>query len=81
MSPKYSTFFKFALAGACFYFARAVMKPRGTRVAKVLGRGTEGELLKMLKQDLASVRQVKPLARRDHSVELFVMAMGFRFGG
>ncbi len=45
---------------------------------KVLRGGTEGELLKQMKKDFASVRHVKPMASRDDSAELFVLAMGFR---
>ena len=70
-----------ALAEAGFDFARSVLKPGGTYLAKVLRGGTEGELLKMMKQDFASVRHVKPMASRDDSAELFVLATGFRGGG
>jgi 23S rRNA (uridine2552-2'-O)-methyltransferase len=40
--------------------------------------GTEGELLKQLKLDFASVKHVKPMSSRDDSAELFVLATGFR---
>jgi 23S rRNA (uridine2552-2'-O)-methyltransferase len=46
----------------------------------VLRGGTEGEMLKMMKKDFASVRHLKPMASRDDSAELFVLAMGFRGG-
>ena len=41
-------------------------------------RPFEGEMLKQMKKDFASVRHVKPMSSRDDSAELFVLAMGFR---
>ena len=67
-----------ALAEAGYYFAKQVLKPGGTYLAKVLRGGTEGEILKLMKKDFSSVRHVKPMASRDDSAELFVLAMGFR---
>ena len=67
-----------ALAEAGYDFARQVLKPGGTFLAKVLRGGTEGELLKLMKKDFATVRHVKPMASRDDSAELFVLAMRFR---
>jgi len=67
-----------ALAEAGYDFAMQVLKPGGTYLAKVLRGGTEGELLKLMKKDFASVRHVKPIASRDDSAELFVLAMVFR---
>lgn len=67
-----------ALAEAGLYFAKEVLKPGGTYLAKVLRGGTEGDLLKLMKKDFASVRHVKPMASRDDSAELFVLATGFR---
>jgi 23S rRNA (uridine2552-2'-O)-methyltransferase len=69
-----------ALAEAGYGFAREVLKPGGTYLAKVLRGGTEGELLQKMKQDFATVRHVKPMASRDDSAELFVLATGFRAG-
>lgn len=66
------------LAEAGYEFAKQVLKPGGTYLAKVLRGGTEGEMLKMMKKDFTSVRHVKPMASRDDSAELFVLAMGFR---
>ena len=68
------------LAEAGYEFARQVLKPGGTYLAKVLRGGTESEMLKLMKKDFASVRHVKPMASRDDSAELFVLAMGFRGG-
>jgi 23S rRNA (uridine2552-2'-O)-methyltransferase len=66
------------LAEAGYDFARQVLKPGGTYLAKVLRGGTESDLLKAMKKDFATVRHVKPMASRDDSAELFVLAMGFR---
>jgi 23S rRNA (uridine2552-2'-O)-methyltransferase len=68
------------LAEAGFEFARDILKPGGTYLAKVLRGGTEGDLLKRFKLDFATVRHVKPMASRDDSAELFVLATGFRGG-
>ncbi len=67
-----------ALAETAHDFARQVLKPGGTFLAKVLRGGTEGDLLKQLKLDFTKVMHVKPMASRDDSAELFVLAMGFR---
>jgi 23S rRNA (uridine2552-2'-O)-methyltransferase len=66
------------LAEAAAEFARAVLKPGGAFLAKVLQGGTEATLLTDLKRDFATVRHVKPAASRTDSAELYVLAMGFR---
>lgn len=66
------------LAEAAYDFAKDVLKPGGTFLAKVLRGGTEGEVLRELKKDFATVRHVKPMSSRDDSAELFVLATGFR---
>jgi 23S rRNA (uridine2552-2'-O)-methyltransferase len=66
------------LLEAAQMFANDVLKPGGTFLAKVLRGGTEGDLLASLKKDFATVRHVKPMASRDDSAELFVLATGFR---
>lgn len=53
------------LAETGYEFARDVLKPGGIFLAKVLRGGTEGDLLKRLKMDFATVRHVKPMASRD----------------
>ena len=57
---------------------RQVLKPGGIYLAKVLRGGTESDMLKLMKKDFTTVRHVKPMASRDDSAELFVLAMGFR---
>jgi 23S rRNA (uridine2552-2'-O)-methyltransferase len=59
-------------------FAREVLAPGGSFVAKVLQGGTEGELLAMLKRDFKTVKHIKPPASRKDSAELYVLATGFR---
>lgn len=59
-------------------FARAVLAPGGTFLAKVLRGGTEHQLLADLKRDFQSVAHVKPPASRRDSAELYVLAKGFR---
>jgi 23S rRNA (uridine2552-2'-O)-methyltransferase len=67
-----------ALVEAAADFAREVLKPGGTFVAKVLQGGTETSLLAALKRDFAQVRHVKPAASRAGSAELYLLASGFR---
>ena len=67
-----------ALAEAGYEFAKEVLKPGGTYLAKVLRGGTESDILKLMKKDFASVRHVKPPASRKESAELYVVASGFR---
>ena len=67
-----------ALAEAAHDFARGVLRPGGTFVAKVLRGGTERSLLDRLKRDFAKVRHVKPQASRADSSELYLLATGFR---
>jgi 23S rRNA (uridine2552-2'-O)-methyltransferase len=67
-----------ALADAAADFARAILKPGGAFLAKVLQGGTEATLLADLKRDFAAVRHVKPAASRTDSAELYVLATGFR---
>jgi 23S rRNA (uridine2552-2'-O)-methyltransferase len=69
-----------ALVEAAAAFAREVLDPGGTFVAKVLQGGTEAALLAELKRDFASVKHVKPAASRSDSAELYLLASGFRGG-
>lgn len=66
------------LAETAHDFARQVLKPGGTFVAKVLRGGTERTLLDRLKRDFAKVRHVKPEASRADSAEMYVVGTGFR---
>lgn len=61
-----------------FDFAQRALKPGGTFVAKSFTGGTTGELLKQIKEKFESVHHIKPPASRKDSVEMFIVAMGFR---
>jgi len=65
------------LVEAAAKFAREVLAPGGSFLAKVLQGGTEGALLAVLKRDFATVKHVKPAASRSESAELYLLAMGF----
>jgi 23S rRNA (uridine2552-2'-O)-methyltransferase len=62
-------------------FAASILKPGGSFVAKVFQGGAGADLLNALKRDFASVHHVKPPASRAGSVELYLVAKGFRGGG
>ncbi len=67
-----------ALVEAAGDFAREVLSPGGTFLAKVLQGGTEAALLAGLKRDFATVKHVKPAASRSDSAELYLLATGYR---
>ena len=67
-----------ALVEAAADFAREVLGPGGSFLAKVLQGGTEAALLAALKRDFATVKHVKPAASRSDSAELYLLATGFR---
>jgi 23S rRNA (uridine2552-2'-O)-methyltransferase len=67
-----------AMVEAAADFAREVLAPGGTFLAKVLQGGTEAALLTALKRDFKSVKHVKPSASRSDSAELYLLATGYR---
>jgi 23S rRNA (uridine2552-2'-O)-methyltransferase len=67
-----------ALAEAAYEFAKEVLAPGGTFVAKVFQGGAEGELFAALKRDFTTLRHAKPPASRAESAEVYVVAQGFR---
>ena len=67
-----------ALVETAADFAREVLSPGGSFLAKVLQGGTEATLLATLKRDFASVKHVKPAASRSDSAELYLLATGYR---
>jgi 23S rRNA (uridine2552-2'-O)-methyltransferase len=69
-----------ALVEVAAEFARDLLAPGGTFLAKVLQGGTEAALLASLKRDYKSVKHVKPPASRADSAELYLLATGFRGG-
>lgn len=61
-----------------FDFAQRALKPGGTFVAKSFTGGTTNELLKQIKERFQAVHHIKPPASRKDSVEMFIVATGFR---
>jgi 23S rRNA (uridine2552-2'-O)-methyltransferase len=59
-------------------FAISVLRPGGHFLAKTFQGGTESDLLNLLKRNFKSVHHVKPAASRDESVELYLLARGFK---
>jgi 23S rRNA (uridine2552-2'-O)-methyltransferase len=66
------------LVEAAALFAREVLRPGGTFLAKVLQSGADADLLAQLKRDYASVRHVKPASSRQDSSERYLLATAFR---
>lgn len=67
-----------ALIEAALDVAEDVLKPGGTFVGKVFQGGAAGDLLTRIKQRFRTVKHVKPPASRSESVELYLVAQGFR---
>jgi 23S rRNA (uridine2552-2'-O)-methyltransferase len=67
-----------ALCELALDFARDILTPGGTFLAKVWQGGAERALLDVMKQEFSLVRHVKPKASRPESAELYVLATGFR---
>lgn len=61
-------------------FAEKVLKPNGVFLAKVFQGGASQDLMQQLKTTFDVVRHVKPKASRKQSVELYVVALGFKAG-
>ena len=59
-------------------FALEVLKPGGHFLSKTFQGGTEAVLLNRLKRNFTSVHHIKPPASRSGSVELYLLAKGFR---
>ncbi|MET3853587.1 RlmE family RNA methyltransferase [Rhizobium sp. OAE497] len=60
------------------HFAIEVLGEGGHFLAKTFQGGTERELLTMLKQHFKQVVHVKPASSRAESVEMFLLAKGFK---
>jgi 23S rRNA (uridine2552-2'-O)-methyltransferase len=67
-----------ALVEIALEVAEENLKPGGAFVAKVFQGGATGELLKRIKQSFRAVKHVKPPASRADSVELYLVATGFK---
>ena len=70
-----------ALVEIALEVAEDVLKPGGTFVGKVFQGGSSSELLARLKKSFRDVKHVKPPASRAESVELYVVALGFKGAG
>lgn len=69
-----------ALLEAALDVAEGTLKPGGAFVGKVFQGGATGALLQRLKKAFKTVKHVKPPASRAESVELYLVALGFRSG-
>ena len=67
-----------ALLEAALDIAENVLKSGGAFVGKVFQGGATGELLARIKQHFRDVKHVKPPASRAESIELYLVATGFR---
>ncbi|MEZ5902513.1 MAG: RlmE family RNA methyltransferase [Alphaproteobacteria bacterium] len=67
-----------ALVELAYHFAKEVLKPEGTFIAKVRQGGTENDLLAQMKQDFKTTKHIKPPASRKESAETYLIAQGFR---
>jgi 23S rRNA (uridine2552-2'-O)-methyltransferase len=60
------------------HFAMDVLKPGGFYLGKAFRGGAENMILSDMKQSFEQVKHIKPKASRAESVELYVLATGFR---
>ena len=67
-----------ALAEIALEVAQDCLKPGGAFVAKVFQGGAGQALLDRIKRSFDSVKHVKPPASRSDSVELYLVALGFK---
>lgn len=68
------------LVETAFEFAKEVLKPGGSFVAKVLAGGADNSLVADLKRHFETVKHAKPPASRKDSSEWYVVAQGFKAG-
>jgi 23S rRNA (uridine2552-2'-O)-methyltransferase len=66
------------LSESAAHFAMATLAPGGAFVTKMFQGGSENEILTLLKKAFKEVRHAKPPSSRAESVELFMVATGFR---
>ena len=67
-----------ALVEIALEVAEDTLRPGGTFVGKVFQGGSSNTLLARLKKSFREVKHVKPPASRAESVELYVVALGFK---
>jgi 23S rRNA (uridine2552-2'-O)-methyltransferase len=68
----------FALVEIALDVAEDTLKPGGTFVGKVFQGGSSNELMARMRKLFREVKHVKPPASRAESVELYVVALGFK---
>lgn len=66
------------LVESALFFAKKVLKENGVFVSKVFQGGTEKELLDDLNKSFKVVKHFKPESSRKDSVEMYVVALGFK---
>lgn len=66
------------LVESALFFAKKVLKEDGFFIAKVFQGGTEKELLDDLNKSFKTVKHFKPESSRKDSVEMYVIALGFK---
>ena len=59
-------------------FALGVLRPGGHFLSKTFQGGTEAKLLNLMKKNFTTIHHVKPPASRVGSVELYLLAKGFK---
>jgi 23S rRNA (uridine2552-2'-O)-methyltransferase len=59
-------------------FAKTTLKPGGTFIAKSFTGGTTNEILLDIKKHFEKVTHIKPESSRKDSVEMFIVALGFK---
>lgn len=69
-----------ALVETGLEFAKEILRPGGSYVAKVLAGGADNDLVAELKRNFATVKHAKPPASRKDSSEWYVIAQGFKAG-
>ncbi|HTO40629.1 MAG TPA: RlmE family RNA methyltransferase [Rhizomicrobium sp.] len=69
-----------ALLEAALDLAEDVLRPGGAFIGKAFQGGTTGDLLTRIKMQFRDVKHVKPPASRAESVELYLVAQGFKAG-
>ncbi len=67
-----------ALAEIALEMAENTLSPGGAFVAKVFQGGASGALLTRIKKSFREVKHVKPPSSRADSVELYLVALGFK---
>jgi 23S rRNA (uridine2552-2'-O)-methyltransferase len=67
-----------ALVEIALQVAEDTLRPGGAFVGKVFQGGATGDLLARIKKHFREVRHVKPPASRADSVELYLVALGFK---